>query len=209
MRWDPAAVLGAFEAPPGTALVHAAPADVPELIAFFHETFPELAVGSAARYLDAAFYAEQVHLAGTDPARPFVALLARHEGHVVAAVTLEKHDTTLSGGVGAVAVAHRSLLLGLLGPRLLEAFGRAMGAELVHYYATLRTRHQQVIAERLGFTAVGIMPASDRDLDETGAVRRTFEVLYAKVLAAPELVQGPSLDAMTPRTRALYRQIFE
>lgn len=208
MRWAPAAVLGAFAAPPGYELAQASAADVPALIAFWNATYPGLAVGEAAHFLDPAFYAQHVHLTGTCDELPTLALLARREGHVVAALTLDKQRTSLSGGVGAVAPLHRASALGLLGPRLLEAFGRAMGAELLQYFATLQTRHQQVIAERFGFTAVGIVPASDRDVAPDGQVRRVYEVLYVKVLAAPAQIVAPTPACMTARTRALYIHLF-
>ena len=208
LRWDVASVLDAFEGPPGYQLAQAPRGDVPALVTFLAGSFPEIAVSSAGQHLQPAFYAADVHLGGTTADRPFLALVARHGGEIVAALTLEKRENSLAGGVGAVALEHRSLPLGLLGPRLLEAFGRAMGAELLEYYATLKSRHQQVIAERLGFLPVGIVPASDRSLRADGDVRRVYEILYAKVLAPAEWVQRPSLDAMTPRTRALYKQIF-
>lgn len=208
MRWAPAAVLGAFAAPPGYELTQASADDVPALVDFWSGTYPGVAVGEAAHFLDPAFYAEHVHLTGTCDELPTLVLLARRDGHVVAALTLDKQRTSLSGGIGAVAAPHRASALGLLGPRLLEAFGRAMGAELLQYFATLQTRHQQVIAERFGFTAVGIVPASDRDFAPDGQVRRVYEVLYVKVLAAPEQIVAPELSCMTARTSALYKHLF-
>lgn len=212
MHWQPDAVLAAFATPPGYRLQPVRPGDVPELIDCLRAWYPEQAVGTESVHLDPAFYQQEVFLDGGDPTRAVLALVARplESEEIVAALTLEcdARALTVSGRLGAVAPAHRSSALGLLGPRLLEAFGRAMGAELATYFATLKSRHQQVIAERLGFEPVGIVPAADRDLVAPGEVRRVYEILYAKILVDSSHVQPPAAENMTQKTRALYKNIF-
>ncbi|RYG75687.1 hypothetical protein EON77_10880 [bacterium] len=210
--WQPDAVLAAFASPPGYRLEHARAADVPELIARLREWYPDIVVGAESVHLDPAFYARDVYLAHGDAERPVLALVARPTAstEMVAALTLSRdpHARTVSGRLGAVAPAHRASALGLLGPRLLEAFGRASGAELATYFATLKSRHQQVIAERLGFEPVGIVPGNDRDMVAPGEVRRVYEILYAKVLVEPAQVLTPAPEHLTAKTRALYMHLF-
>lgn len=209
-HWQPDPVFAAFAGPPGYRLEQASADDVPAIIDGLRAWFPEIQAGAESVHFEPEFYAREVFLRGGDPARANLVLTARAEGSdaLAAVLTLscDARSRSLSGRLGAVAPEHRSHMLGFLGVRLLEAFGRHMHADLLTYTATMKTRHQQVIAERFGFTPVGIMPATDLTLTDAGAIVRTYEVLYAKVLSAN--VQRPSTDAMTAKTRALYMHIF-
>lgn len=213
MRWNPEEVLPAYTAPVGYSLHHARPEDVPELTARLRDWYPDIVVGAESGHLEPEFYQHDVYLAGGDPNATLITLIARDQAHhaIVAALSLSRdaRARTISGRLGAVDPEHRATTLGFLGVGLLQAFGRAMGAELAYYFATLKSRHQQVIAERFGFDAVGIVPAFDRDMIEPGQVRRVYEVLYAKVLVDPSEVVPPAPEAMTARTRALYNHIFQ
>lgn len=212
MHWQPDAVLAAFEAPAGYRLEHARPADVPELTRRLREWYPDIVVGAESGHLEPSFYQREVFLQGGAADAPSIALIARPEGGdaIVAALTLtyDPRARSISSRLGAVDPAHRNSTLGFLGARLLETFGRAMGAELAYYFATLKSRHQQVIAERFGFDPVGIVPAFDRDMVAPQQIRRVYEILYAKVLIAPSGVLEPDPAVMTARTRALYNHLF-
>ena len=96
----------------------------------------------------------------------------------------------------------------MFGPLLLERIGRAIGAELAYYFATLKTRHQQVLAERSGYTLVGIVPAYDRDMVSAGKIKRVYEAIYAKVLCERSELFEPDVDSFTARTRAVWHSLF-
>lgn len=111
--------------------------------------------------------------------------------------------------MGVLSPEHRTAALALIGPLLLEEIGRALGAELAYYFATLKTRHQQVIAERCGFQLVGIVPGHDRDVITKGVVKRVYEALYVKLLVASDELYTPPPEAFTKRTRAVWSVLFE
>jgi hypothetical protein len=143
--------------------------------------------------------------------RALFPVVVRHcsEG-VVALITFEKSLLARSIGcrLGVLAPEHRRTQLALLGPMLLEELGRAIGAELAQYYATLRSRHQQVIAERRGFQLVGIVPGRDRAMISEGQIKRVYEALYAKVLVSDDHMHLPERAALTARTRAVWAALF-
>lgn len=82
-------------------------------------------------------------------------------------------------------------------------------SELAYYFATLKTRHQQVIAERRGFQLVGIVPGYDRDVITDGVVKRVYEALYAKLLVPSDELYIPPPESFTKRTRAVWSTLFE
>jgi hypothetical protein len=65
-----------------------------------------------------------------------------------------------------------------------------------------------VIAERMRYRLVGIVPAVDRAMIRPGEVKRVYEVLYAKVLVGDDAISMPREDAMTARTKALWSALF-
>jgi hypothetical protein len=91
---------------------------------------------------------------------------------------------------------------------LLERIGRAIGAELVYYFATLKSAHQQVLAERFRYKLVGIVPAMDRSVTGPGEIKRVYEAIYAKVLVDEGQIAAPPADALTVRTRAVWDVLF-
>jgi hypothetical protein len=184
--------------------------DVPQTIANLREWYPDIVVGAESGHLVPEFYFEQTTLADREPERSLFPIVAKHEGSIVAMITYERNSLsrTIMGRLGAVAPAHRGSGLGLLGPMLLEKIGRAIGAELAYYYATLKTRHQQVLAERMRYVLVGIVPASDRTMIQPGEVKRVYEALYAKILVGDDEVSLPSEENLTARTKALWTTLF-
>jgi hypothetical protein len=172
--------------------------------------YPEIAVGAESCHLDADFYLEQAALAGSSQDRPIFPVLAKHGASVVAICTFEQMTLArnITCRLGALDPGHRGGLA-LLGPMLLEKIGRAVGAELAYYYAPLRTKHQQVLAERMRFRLVGIAPAFDLAMVGKGEVRRVYEAIYAKVLVDDGAVQLPEMTSLTPRTLAVWKALYE
>jgi hypothetical protein len=174
------------------------------------EWYPDIRVGMESPHLDRDFYLEQASLDGY-PDTALLPLVVRHsEDGIVAVITYEKNalSRTISSRLGVLSREHRGSGLALLGPILLERIGRAIGAELAYYFATLKTRHQQVLAERTGYTLVGIIPANDRVMIRPGEVKRVYEAIYAKVLVDRAELVEPDVESFTAQTRAVWNALF-
>jgi hypothetical protein len=211
MDWSNAiAVLKETKAPSGYELNLLQRKDVLGVTEDLREWYPDLKVSGEACHLLPAFYYQQTKLADVDEDRSILPVVASHDGGVVALITFEKDSSrTLTCRIGVIAPSHRGVALATLGPSLLENMGRAMGAELVFYFATLRSPHQQVLAERFRYTLVGIIPAVDRNFVGGGEVKRVYEAVYAKVLVGDAEVALPPSDALTARTRAVWDVLFK
>jgi hypothetical protein len=210
MEWFPArAALKQTKAPRGYELGLLRRGDVLRVIEQLPEWYPDLAVSSEASHLVPDFYYEQSMLAEIDEDRAILPVVALHDQAIVGLITFEKDASrTLRCRIGVIAPPHRGAPLATLGPLLLERLGRAMGAELVYYFATLKSAHQQVLAERFRYELVGIVPAMDRNIDPFGQVKRVYEAIYAKVLVAEDQIALPPPDALTLRTRAVWDVLF-
>jgi hypothetical protein len=203
-------VLADTKPPTGYELARLRREDVPELVAALRLWYPNIVVGAESCHLDAEFYYEETMLADVIEDRAVYPIVAKSGDSTVAMITFEKnnHARTITSRMGAIAPEHRGPGLALLGPMLLEKIGRAIGAELAYYFATLKTPHQQILAERQRYQLVGIVPAYDRDMVRAGEVRRVYEAIYARVLIGAELIELPGPDALTARTRALWATLF-
>jgi hypothetical protein len=213
MQWPALSdLLGDLQLPPGYAIEPLRGPDVPAVVRALRAWYPAIVVGMESCHLRERFYYDQVQLAEAAAPRDVLALVLRHAGDqaLVGLLTLERNTPaqTLTSRMGALAPAHRRAALGALGPLLLEAAARRMGAGLAYYFATLQSRHQQLIAERAGFQLVGIVPAYDLDMVAPDAPQRVFEALYAKVLAPPGSVYTPPREALTATTRRLWDVLF-
>ncbi|WP_437741152.1 hypothetical protein WMF39_36670 [Sorangium sp. So ce1504] len=211
MNWDGArATLKETKVPSGYELVQLRRADVLALVEDLRGWYPDIVVGAESCHLTPEFYYEQTMLADVAEDRPILPIVARHQGAIVAMTTFEKNASarTITCRMGAIAPAHRGPSLALLGPMLLERLGRAIGAELAYYFATLKSPHQQVLAERQRYRLVGIMPAHDRDMVRPGEVKRVYEAIYAKVLVPDDAIEVPAASALTVRTRAVWASLF-
>jgi hypothetical protein len=208
--WRAATVLKEIKATPGYVLSQMTADDVAPTVAALQSWYPEIGIGAESCHLDADFYHRQAALAGSSQDRPIFPVVAKHGTSVVAVCTFEQ--LTLARNItcrlGALDPGHRGGLA-LLGPILLEKIGRAVGAELAYYYAPLRTKHQQVLAERMRFRLVGIAPAFDLAVVGKGEVKRVYEAMYAKVLVDDDAVQLPELTSLTPRTLAVWKALYE
>jgi hypothetical protein len=211
MDWSLAvAALKETKAPSGYELGRLRRDDVVGLIEQLPGWYPDLTVSSEACHLTPEFYYQQTALHDIETDRPILPVVALYEKAIVGLITFEKDaSATLMCRVGVLAPAHRRAVLATLGPILLERFGRAMGAELIYYFATLQSAHQQVLAERFRYALVGIVPAMDRSLDDAGRVQRVYEAIYAKVLIGEDQIALPPPDALTIRTRAVWDALFK
>ena len=211
MNWSKALdVLKETKTANGYELMQMQRDDVPETVAKLREWYPDIVVGAESGHLTPEFYLEQTTLVGIEPERSIFPIVARHKDGIVAMITFERNplSRTITCRMGAVAPEHRGSGLALLGPLLLEKIGRAIGAELAYYYATLKTPHQQVLAERMRYTLVGIVPAIDRDMIQPGETKRVHEAIYAKVLVGNDAIVIPPDDALTFRTKAVWAALF-
>jgi hypothetical protein len=212
MEWNSIGdVLATTKMPTGYRLFHMSRQDVPLVTAGFRRWYPDVVVGEESLHLQEEFYYREMALAGESQQRDLLPIVTKHETEgLIAAITYKKDSLarTITGRLGAIAPEHRHSGLGLLGPMLLENIGRAIGAELAYYFATLKSRHQQVIAERQGYQLVGIVPGYDRDLVRPGEVKRVYEVIYAKLLVGAEHVHVPERENLTVRTRAVWKSLF-
>lgn len=185
--------------------------DIEPVITQLARWYPEIQVGTESPHLQAHFYHEQTQLAETAQERSILPLVTRHpDDPVVAIITFERNllARSITCRLGALAPEHRTAGLALFGPLLLEQLGRAIGAEVAYYYATLRTRHQQLIAERAGFRLVGIVPGHDRCQIAPGEIKRVYDALYSKLLVSAEHVQVPPTESFTAHTRAVWTTLF-
>ncbi len=212
----PAQLARQVPAPEGYHYAVPTLADLPALVRAVDDWFPGLAVGNASCFLRQAFYAESVHLAhGPDaPAATgddFFVLLFKHgeEWAGMLAVERDVNSQVLYGRVGAVDPGHRRAGLSKTFAPLMEAMGLAMGMGMVYSLATLKAPHMQRSFERAGWQLVGVMPGFDREVVESGAVKRVFEAIYVKVLAPRTQLLHPGTEGMTPATRSLYRLLYD
>jgi len=211
MRWCTVDELASkLTFPEGYTLDLLSESDVPYVTRALEQWFPELVVGSESRHLSEDFYYRNVQLAGDAEERDTIGLVLRFEGTIVGLMMLTKDAAgqSITSRIGALAPDHRKGAVGFLGVLLLEAAARTMGAAVAYSIVTMKTKHQQVIAERYGFQIVGIMPAWDISMVEPGRPKRVFEAIYAKVYAPESEWHFPAPEAMTKRTRELWDFLF-
>ena len=203
-------VLQDLKAPKGYSITQLLRSSVPALVQALPVWYPDLQVGGERCHLDLNFYYDRCALAAEPFDRPIMPIVAMHDEALVGLITFERDADarSVSCRVGVIAPEHRGPTLALLGPMLLEKIGRATGAELVLYYATLKSPHQQVLAERCRYTLAGIVPACDLGIIGNGEVKRVYEALYAKVLVDRDRVVEPGDSALTVRTRAVWQALF-
>jgi hypothetical protein len=205
-------VLQRITLPENYVLDQMASEDIPFIVANLARWYPEIQVGMESPHLRKEFYLTQTQLKGVPEERAILPVVIRERAAgVVALITYERNllARSISCRMGVLAPEQRTAQLVLAGPLLLEELGRALGAELAYYYATLRTRHQQVIAERRGFQLVGILPGFDRALVAEGVIKRTYEALYMKLLVPSDQVQLPPVDTFTERTHCVWTALFD
>lgn len=176
------------------------------------EWYPDVRVGLESVHTKPSFYEESCYLFDKpgSSSNDVLPVVVRKDGLIAALVTFMRFrdSLVLTSRLGVVAPEFRGEKIGHLGPRLLEHIAKAMDYEMIYYQATLKVPHQQIIAEKLGFALVGILPAIDIDQFEPGRTRRVFEALYAKVLESKRPIHIPDEKMMTERTLGLFRSLF-
>ena len=116
--------------PPGYRIEQLKRSEIPEVIHCFRDWFPDITVGAESCYQREDFYSREVSLEG-EPERDVIVLLFKQDQELVAIVSLQRSEDTLTlyGRLGAIAPRYRGAKLAYMGPALLEAVGRAMGME--------------------------------------------------------------------------------
>jgi hypothetical protein len=183
--------------------------EIPELISYFKDWFPDVTVGAESCYQREDFYSREVFVEG-GPEKDVIVFLIKKDQELVAMFSMQRSEDTLTlyGRIGAVAPRYRGEKLAYIAPALLEAMGRAMDMEVIYALAEFTIPNMQMVLERAGFQIVGIVPASDRLMVAPGVIKRVYEAIYVKVLAADADVLRPPSQGMTPRTKALYDFLF-
>jgi len=183
--------------------------EIPELIRCFKIWFPDVTVGAESCYQQEDFYNHEVFIEG-EPEKDVIVYLIKKDQEFAGMFSLQRseHTRTLYGRIGAIAPQHRGEKLAHAAPALMEAMGRAMGMELVYGLAEFTIPNMQPVLERAGFQIVGIIPASDRLMVAPGVIKRVYEAVYVKVLAADADVLRPQYEGMTPKAKALYDFLF-
>jgi GNAT superfamily N-acetyltransferase len=202
-------VLDASPLPHGYRFELLRPDDIGALIAHLDRWYPDVGVGAASGFLRRGFYEREVLLPDA-PARNFIVVVVKHGERIAGMIACEREPEALAlyGRLAVVAPEHRGAGLGLHAIAAVERIGRALGMGLIYGMATLKIPHTQQAFERLGWRLIGIVPGYDREFVGAGAVRRIYEAVYAKVLAAGHELQHPDPRHMTPRTRQLFELLF-
>ena len=207
-----AGVLGGSPLPAGYRFELLRRDDIGALVAHLDRWYPDVGVGAASGFLRRGFYDREVLLAdGPDaPDRNAIVVIVKCGERIAGMIACEREPEALAlyGRLAVVAPEHRGAGLGLHAIATIERIGRALGMGLVYGMATLKIPHTQRAFERLGWRLIGIVPGYDREFVGSGAVRRIYEAVYAKVLAACHELQHPDRQHMTPRTLQLFELLF-
>ncbi len=194
-----------LQAPPGYVLDHLHLDEVDDLIIQLEKWFPEMKVSGERCHLTRDFYQTKCQLKGQSEDHRIFPVVVKKDGKIVSMTTVEKDrdDLTVTARLGVVDPAHRGKGLGKLGPKSVETMGRGAGAELAYFFTTLRIPQEQILSEKAGFTLVGILPSSDREIQADGKIRRVPEAIYAKDLTGKGLFQDHGLS-LTDKATALW-----
>jgi len=206
MLWKTVEYLTAnLQSPSGYQLDHLHLDEVDGLIANLEVWFPEMKVSGERCHLTREFYLTKCQLKGQDEDRRIFPVVVKKDGKIVSLTTVEKDrdDLTVTARLGVVAPEHRGRGLGKLGPGAVETMGRGAGAELAYFFTTLRIPQEQILSEKCGFTLVGILPSSDREIGADGKIHRVPEAIYAKDLTGNGLFAAEGLS-LTEGTRSLW-----
>jgi GNAT superfamily N-acetyltransferase len=184
-------------------------AGIRPLVAALRRWHPEISAGASSGYLREEFYATKVCLDGEAETDIFVAPI-RCGDELVGMWSVEREEDSLAiyGRLMVVAPEHRGVRLAVAVLDGSENVGRAMGAEFMYVFATLKNMHVQQALERAGYRLLGFFPGFDREEVEPGVVKRVYQAVYAKLLVEEDNVHRPSTANMTPRTNRIYELLF-
>jgi hypothetical protein len=197
--------------PPGALVRAIRTTEVPALTKAISLWYPRVRVGSESVFLDADFFTDKVCLDERIDKTIWAAVLEL-DGHLRGIVSFEREPAAgvLHARLGVLDPACRSGMLGTLGIAIFERLGRACGAELLLQRVTLASKHQQVIAERYGFTLCGIIPGVDPTNAGSGdlsMVLRESEAIYSKLLGDPAKTEPLVARSLTRQTLVLARAL--
>jgi hypothetical protein len=212
MNWpELSEIFQQIKMPEGFSLEQLSKADVSSLTNLLVSWYPDIVVGAESRHLNNQFYYQDTYLAGGESNKAVLPIVARNAGAIVGFVSFQKNSESrvLTSPMGAISPDHRKSGASVMGWGLIEVLGRAMGAELLVAYVTLKFPHQQILAEKYGFKIVGIIPGNDRDMIRPGEVRRVYEAIFVKLLCESSLLSVPEMKAMTPKTQDLWNYLFQ
>lgn len=183
--------------------------DIPKIIKCVAEWHPDIVVGAASCYLHDKFYDEKVFLDG-ERERDVCVLLVKRDDEITALWSFERESEALTiyGRFLVVSPAHRGAKLAVHMMAGTEPLCRAIGAEFIYAMATLKIPNMQIALERAGYRLLGLTPGYDREMVAPGVVKRVFEAVYAKVLVGEDHLQRPDPANLTPKTKALFEQLF-
>jgi hypothetical protein len=203
------ALLARMPLPAGYSLGRLEREGIGDLVVALAEWYPGIHVGAASCFLRRDFYESSVRCAGE--AHGDVHVVVLRYGDELAGMfawDIDADTGTVYARLGAAAPHHRGAGLSKMALHVTEAAGRMVGAGLIYGKATLKGPFAQRAYERAGWQLIGIEPGYDREIVESGAVKRVFEAVYAKVLAREAVTLLPRLGDLTPNTVALYRHLF-
>jgi len=213
MLWLPLAeMMQGIQIPAGVYFEQLDAESIVTIVELLRRWYPDIVVGSESRHLDPIFYQSQCQLREMSEDRNIYPLVIRTTDtkEIVAMMTLEKNPAgrQITSPMGAVEPSKRGVGIGQVGPAVLERFGRAIGAEIALYFATLKSVRPQLNAEKHGFRAVGLVRGFDVDAVRPGDHKRVFEILYTKYLGSEADVEIPAWENMTPATQVLYSFLY-
>lgn len=183
--------------------------EIPALVCFINQWFPDISVGGASCYVRDDFYREKVFLAG-EPERDTLVILIKSGDELVGLFSCERDQDALAlyARLSVIAPRHRGAHLSQTTIVLVEAIGRRMEMGLVYGMATLKVPYIQMAFERLGWQLIGITPGYDREMVRPGVVKRVYEAVYAKILVGEGVLLHPDSRNMTDRTKAFFALLF-
>ena len=210
MRWATVTELNSLvPLPAGYAFEQLTRSEIPDLAAKVRQWHPDIGIGAGSCYIREQFYLDKTYLAN-EVERDIFVLLIKFAGESVGIWSYEREPDALSiyGRLLIVAPEHRGSKVALSCMAGTEHISRTCGAEFIYTMATLKVPHMQIALERAGYQLVGFAPGYDREVGSDGTVKRIFEAVYGKVLVSEDDMLRPDPANLTPRTKALFEQMF-
>ena len=139
MEWKPLRIaLEKSALPEGYVFEELKKEEISQVTQLLGEWYPDIQVGSESRHLNPAFYYASVYFPEDKIDRAIFALTIKHQSEIVGFIGLHKDNDarTISSTLGCIAPNHRGRGLARVGPLIIEAVGRAIGAELAYYFVT-------------------------------------------------------------------------
>jgi Acetyltransferase (GNAT) family len=171
--------------------------------------FPDIAVGGASCYLRKRYYDRKAYFADA-ASRDLLVVVLKREDEIAGmfACELDRDTQSVYASLGVAAPNHRGTNLAQAGMALTEVIAHRLGVGFVYGHATMKNPYAQRAFERAGWRLIGIMPGYDREVVAPGVIKRVYEAVYAKVLAADAGVSLPDRENLTPLTRSFFDWIF-